>query len=125
MYTDDTIITIGKYAFTRICNIPATYLLNLYKHKNVINKHPELKQYIEDNLQRIEKRKNGKPIPLQIVFCEKIPYPTEKDAKYKIKQIRNLDQENKKPVRAYECEKCGAWHLTSISYEEWKKRQVK
>ncbi|MCX6755524.1 MAG: hypothetical protein NT068_03255 [Candidatus Nomurabacteria bacterium] len=30
------------------------------------------------------------------------------------------EQVHKKPIRSYECEKCSAWHLTSMPYEVWK-----
>ena len=119
-YTDDTILTSGKYKFTRLCRVPPDYLINLYKDRNYHDK--ELIEYIGTNIQRIVDRKLGKIVASQLKrVCDKIQYPTEKDAKFEINRIKNLEQENKKPVRAYQCDKCSAWHLTSISHEEWKK----
>ena len=59
------------------------------------------------------------------VFCkatDKIVFASEKEAKQEIRRIRVLEQVNKKPVRAYECEKCGGWHTTSLPFEEWEKQ---
>ena len=36
--------------------------------------------------------------------------------------MQNIEKkvpEFKKPVRAYSCQKCGGWHLTSVPYERW------
>ncbi len=138
MYTDDTILTFGKYKFIKLCRVPADYLLAFHKQYNPNHKkaNKELFEYIENNLEKIKARQEGKIIspPLEIGYkttgrfvqlvCKdsnKIIFPSEKDAKHEIRRIQNLEQENKKPVRAYECEKCGGWHLTSISFERWEK----
>jgi uncharacterized protein YjhX (UPF0386 family) len=42
-----------------------------------------------------------------------------------VAKARESVQENKKPVRAYECEKCSGWHLTSIPHERWEKIKEK
>jgi hypothetical protein len=51
----------------------------------------------------------------------KIILISEKEAKAELRRIQNLDNHDKKPTRAYECEKCGGWHLTSIDFEEYEK----
>lgn len=125
-YTDNSILTLGRYKFTSLFRVPAEYLLNIYYKENKNNKYPdrELIAYIEKNLEKIKQRQElGETVPVLERLCEKITFPSEKDAKYQIKQIREKEQKHKKPVRAYECEKCGGWHLTSISYEEWKKEK--
>ena len=120
MYDDNTILTSGKYKFTRLCRVPPDYLLNIYKDKNCPDK--ELIEYIKDNMQKIMDRKLGRVVAPELTrVCDKIVFPTERDAKFEINRIKNLEQENKKPVRAYECERCSAWHLTSIPHEEWNK----
>lgn len=120
MYTDETPLTFGKHKFVRLCRVPAEYLLNIYKTKNIKDK--ELIDYIEKNLEKIIARQEGKIIaPKLEKTCEKITYISEKDAKFEINKIREKEQEHKKPVRAYECQKCGGWHLTSIPFEKWEK----
>lgn len=123
MYTDDTILTFGPYKFTRLCRVPADYLLELYKTRK--QKYQQLIKYIEKNLDKIKAIKEGKitPPPLGIT-CEKVIFPSEKEAKREIKRIAKLEQKHKKPVRTYECEDCGGWHLTSIPFEEWEKIKV-
>ena len=119
MYTDDTLLTFGKYKFTKLCRVPADYLYALYKNKSYYN--DELKEYIINNLENIILRMEGilQSPPLDFP-CEKISYSKEKDAKQVLQKINVLEQVHKKPIRTYECEKCGQWHLTSLSLEEWK-----
>ena len=117
-YTDDSIIMFGKYKYRNLIRVPAQYLLNMSK-SNCNDK--ELLIYIRDNKDKISARLDDvdaeAPRPRE---CKKFSYPSEKDAKYEIKKIRGREQEYKKPVRAYECEVCGCWHLTSIAHEDWK-----
>ena len=45
--------------------------------------------------------------------CKKISYPDKIAAQEHLSRIKNKEQENQvKPVRAYECPLCGKWHLT-------------
>lgn len=136
MYTDNTILTWGKHKFTKICRIPADYLLK-FDESNCPDK--ELLIYIEKNKDVIIARSvsNLAPPPLELdyklsgknlkIVCpdtQKFIFITEKEAKAEVTRILKLNQSNKKPVRAYECIKCGGWHLTSISFEEYEKRQT-
>jgi hypothetical protein len=124
MYTDNSMLTTGKYKYISLCRVPPEYLLEIFKNKKHPNK--ELLEYIENNMEKIKGRLIGEiPIPELVLPCEKIMYPSEKAAKTEIRRIEKLEQENKKPVRAYECEKCGAWHLTSIPFEKWEKKKDK
>lgn len=121
MYTDDTILTVGKYKFVRLSRVPPEYIIKLYETKGYPNQ--ELKEYIEANIEKIKARQAGLiPTPEIELPCEKITYASEKIAKDSLHFIQALKQEHKKPVQAYECAKCGGWHLTSIPYEEWEKR---
>ncbi|MFC3365282.1 hypothetical protein ACFOG5_19060 [Pedobacter fastidiosus] len=71
MYTDDTILTTGKYRFTLLCRVPPEYLLNLYTRKNKANL--ELYEYVERNLSLIEARASGEvEIPVLDITCKKI-----------------------------------------------------
>ena len=117
-YTDDTLLTTGKYSFTKLARVPAKYLLAIYKNKTI--KDESLYSYIEENLERIKSRLN-EPIPLpEIELCEKTTYFSIKEAKCALTIINQDEREHKKPVRVYECLKCGGWHLTSITLDEWK-----
>lgn len=58
MYTDETILTWGEHKFTSLCRVPADYLLKLYYNQHY---DTELMKYVEDNLERIIARKEGKP----------------------------------------------------------------
>jgi hypothetical protein len=49
-------------------------------------------------------------------MCPKEVFTTETDARYRLKYIREMNKEKpdkKIPIRVYECERCGFWHLTS------------
>ena len=124
MYTEETILTFGKYKFHRLGIIPESYLLNLYNNNKSTIDNQELMEYIERNyLDKLKNKPQVKVVP-EIIRCEKLTYPTEKDAKYEIRRIRDREQKNsKKPVRAYECDDCGGWHLTSIPFEDWRNKR--
>ena len=112
MYTDDTILPYGKFAFTALSRIPAAYLLNIYATKNKTDKY--LFEYVENNLQRIKDRKEGIIKPPQLHFpCDKKVYLSKKEANIAIAFISEVSKRDKVPVRSYLCDKCGQWHLTS------------
>lgn len=122
-YSDTTLLTTGKYKFVALCRIPPKYLLDIYNKENRNGKYPdqELIAYIEKNLERLKAKHTGKEVAPKLErVCEKFVYPSRKDAKIELKKIRKIIQEHKKPIREYECDKCGGWHLTSIPYEVWK-----
>ena len=138
MYTLDIKLSFGKYRFTKIKDVPIKYLLSFYKsyYNSSDYRHKKLIEYIESNqeiLKQIKPKKeiiHPKGIGYKIIgshvklICEssnKIIFISEKEAKFEINRIRDLEQENKKPIRAYECEKCSGWHLTSISFEQYEK----
>ncbi len=56
-YTDETVLTFGKYKGEKLANIPAEYLLWLYDNKKVF-KQP-LKNYIERNMEVLKKETGG------------------------------------------------------------------
>lgn len=131
MYTDNTLLTWGPHKFTKLCRVPADYLMDIYNKKT---HDKQLTQYIKDNFEKIKARLEGKitapeldlsfrltktGIQLLCQGTDKIIFPSEKEAKQEIKRISYMEQKQKKPQRAYECATCGGWHLTSISFEEW------
>src|SRR4051812_3353833 len=98
MYTDETILTVGKHKFTALCRVPAQYLLRLHQFGSFQN--AELKEYIESNLEKLILKKEGIILPPPFEFpCRKIAYANEKDAKYVLSQISKVQQQHKKPVR--------------------------
>lgn len=111
-YTDDTILSFGKHKWVSLCRVPADYLLKI--HANKCYHNPEIREYIESNIERIRARKEGVIETPPFEFpCTKITYISQKQAKEALATIRQTNQEHKKPIREYECEKCGGWHLTS------------
>ena len=115
MYHDDTLLTCGKYKFMSLCRVPPDYLLKLHEHKSYFN--PEIKQYIESHLEEILARKqNNVPPPPLKGRCKKKTYPSKEFAKAMLRQIQERSPKGvKQPKSAYECEKCGGWHLTSMT----------
>jgi len=110
MYTDDTILTFGKYKFMRLGNVPKEYLISL---KNNGGSHiPELREYLNANYEAILQRVD-KDIIAELPVCDKITFPNETEAKFKLRSIRSKNQKHQKPIRVYECHKCWGWHLTS------------
>ncbi|WPU99056.1 hypothetical protein SNE26_23880 [Mucilaginibacter sp. cycad4] len=118
MYTDQTILSKGKYRFTALCRVPPAYLLNILQKKN--KSDFELYEYVERNLSAIESRQNGSAqSPELILECSKVVYHSEKAAKAALQKIRNDDHDHIKPIRAYECQLCGGYHLTSWSVQQY------
>jgi hypothetical protein len=116
MYTDNTILTKGKYKFTKLCRVPPKYLIDLFNHGDKTD--PELYEYVKENSIQILLRLNGQIKTPKFITCQKITFPNEKDAKKEIRRIAET-QSKLKPQRAYQCEKCGGYHLTSKTVEEF------
>ena len=45
--------------------------------------------------------------------CQKNPYPNQFVALRALEAIRGSGKDGKQPVRAYPCQECRRWHLTS------------
>jgi len=110
MYTDNTILTKGKYKFTKLCRVPPQYLIDVFNHGD--KSDPELYDYIKENSIQILLRLNGQVKTPKFITCQKITFPTQKDAKKELRRIAETKSKIK-PQREYECMKCGGWHLTS------------
>lgn len=109
----DYIIPFGKYKNKkRLREIPTDYLVELYHHEDIMTNYPELKHYIEATYSALLPKPalvfNYEPLP-----CEKIAYVDEEAAKKALKLIKQDKRDHKKPDRAYQCEVCNYWHLTS------------
>jgi len=50
--------------------------------------------------------------------CTKTQYMSETFANIEIKRIRSNSNRDKVPKRAYKCDDCGFWHLTSLSTQK-------
>lgn len=111
---DNFLLPFGKYKFTGLSRLPASYLLGIYGDKVAMHKYPEIKEWIEYNMSTL-KSGNGitkNSIPSVIMPCNKYLYLTEREARKELHRISQTDSV-KKPVRFYSCDKCGGWHLTS------------
>ena len=122
MITSDSIMKFGKYKNRKISTVPLDYLIQTYKstiHSTKNDDHKEFNEYIESTLDIPVL--NPKVSILKAVddfaknMCPKEFFISQSDAKYRLDYIRkmNVNSDKKIPVRAYECEKCGYWHLTS------------
>jgi hypothetical protein len=111
MVNGDTLIkTKGK--FVALKRLEQKTLLNLYKNGGFSK---EVKEYVKEN---IDKYSHPDYKPESFYFpCEKLTYLTKEEANRIINSINNKN--HKVPERSYECQRCGFWHLTSKSKEEY------
>jgi predicted RNase H-like nuclease (RuvC/YqgF family) len=61
----------------------------------------------------IKKQKMNQKIKKDSIVCRKVKFSDENSALFTIKKIEENSTIKKKPNRAYLCEKCNCWHLTS------------
>ena len=114
IYTDDAIILWGKYRYTALKRISAKWLLSFLKNKKLHDQ--KLVKYVEENYEKLKERVEAGDISYDVTIpCTKKIFLSEKEAKISLRTISALKNKDshKIPVRTYECEKCGAWHLTS------------
>lgn len=126
MYTELSRLSRGKYIGKRFDEVPIEYIVQIWRDEKFNDK--DFLEYIECNLISLRQKAclkgitdvlitksdtTKKSIDLRL-FCKKFTYMTEKEARLKLKEIRERVQKNQhKPLRAYECKKCNYWHLTS------------
>lgn len=133
MFTDSDVLSKGKHKFIALSRVSPGYLLEVYRNPRGYKalgdeQLKNLLEYIEKNLDKIQARARGdvQAPELEIGFkfagksgvliCKqsnKTIFATEKDAKAQLNKIANVEQDNKKPIRTYQCQHCGQWHLTS------------
>lgn len=119
--TDESVLFWGKYEGRKLKDIPAEYLLELLEKDD----YPygfkyDLKQYTIARKDALEAKRDIKAnkVPFE-PNCKKKYYATKSIAKAHLKVIAGMDWkkfQEKKPVRAYECDKCGFWHLTAMKH---------
>lgn len=126
MYDSSTEVTVGGILGKRmLSDIPSAVLLERYNNGQLEKSNKKLWAYVSLNKSRLEESvKYEKKEPEEYVGCRKYTYASKKIAMEVVRNARDHKQKNKKPVRAYECNLCGGWHLTSIPYEEWNKRKI-
>lgn len=121
MLNDNSLIPFGRYKFTAICRVPVDYLLKQGENKGKDPFYVELREYINENSEKLIARKLGVIETPKFEYpCKKISYASEKIAKEVLNNIKVIEQSHKKPCRAYECEICSGWHLTSKTLEDYK-----
>ena len=122
MITLDSTLGFGKHKKKPISEIPKDYLLRLYKSGIPKDKDPDgkLRIFIEElicppkKIRKTHETINHIAIKVAEMFCPKEFFISESDAKYRLKFIRSHSTRSEKiPIRAYECDRCGYWHLTS------------
>lgn len=72
--------------------------------------------YLDDKGRIVKHWKDGKieVVKNKVLPCaSKVKFATEKDALFSLKKITKTSDRKVIPIRAYECNHCGNWHLTS------------
>ena len=110
-YNDKTILTGGKFKFIELGRADPSLLIEIFESKNKGN--ISLFKYVEKNLESIRERLNKNPEEQS--DCKKVKYVSREVAVSHIKWISKNSKNEKVPVRAYECDKCTSWHITSQS----------
>lgn len=49
-------------------------------------------------------------------ICNKVRYPSKKDAQTKLNSMRGFGRKSGKKLRIYPCPNCKGWHLSHIKY---------
>lgn len=111
MEQNTLIVQFGKYNGQAIERLPAFYLARVYmSNPEVMEQYPAVKQFIEINCAAL--LLVGKPVG-PICDTLKAAFVDKEAADKELKRIRKDPRKHKKPVRSYECERCGFWHHTS------------
>lgn len=100
----------GQHKGRPIETLPGSYLVAIYSNREAMEKYPAVKEYIETNYWALlpTPKVNG-PLCDTLKMC----FVDKEAADKELKRIRKDPRRHKKPVRSYECERCGFWHHTS------------
>ncbi len=127
--TEDDKILFGKYKGCCIKSVPVSYLARISYDTSVKDRQPELFDWLQQNAKRLHEQ-SGITMPVKKVRmveiikpdepirpCFKFMYASEEQAKKELREIRKKYSQNPHkngiPVRAYQCNNCRGWHLTS------------
>ena len=116
-YTEDTVLTYGKYKLIPLKNVPPKYLYAILTNKS---HDPLLNAYVEKHQEEIKKNHfkvlQAGPVKFK---CSKETFATEALAKERVKAFKSRTfASGVKPHRVYYCSKCSGWHHTSQSVEQ-------
>lgn len=114
-WTLDSIMPFGKYKKCRIKEVPSWHLIEFLDGKTL----PDLKfgRFLKSIEHLIRSEDWGKRKEEE---CPKVYFLSRQEANKRLKHIQmNGDWiSEKKPIRSYECPKCGFWHLTSMPFPQ-------
>ena len=128
MYTQETILRYGKYRNFKLADVPVEYLYEVYSSKQWPDE--ALLEYLETHFAKLgffkDIKINGKKPPALPVTnkkkysCNKESYANEQWARSALdSQNRHSNGQKRSRMRCYYCDRCGLWHLTSMSQEVW------
>lgn len=120
-YNDETILTKGKLRFIPLGKVDPRVLIEIFETKSKGNM--SLFNYVEKNIESIRSRfyKTYFPNEEQNIDCRKVKYISKKVANSHIEWISKNTKGDKVPIRSYQCDKCTAWHVTSMQKFELNK----
>jgi hypothetical protein len=136
MITPESKMKFGKYKNKFISELPSSYIIELYKNlitTTIDDDKKEFVLYVETTLSDLLPKKNNNNINTFInevvnKMCPKEFFINEGDAKYRLDHIRKTtikhNRTNKIPIRVYECDRCGYWHLTSKPLYEYETENI-
>lgn len=108
------ILKFGKYRGQDIRVVPGPYLVGLYKSaQDQLDKYPLVREYIVENFGALIPTKSYLFLLTPICDTLKTCFVDQQDADKELKRIRKDPRKHKKPIRSYQCERCGFWHHTS------------
>lgn len=140
MITSKSLLRRGRYYHTSIEDVPAAYLLEIFKTEpDYTELYTWLSRHHLELLERFDREKHLPPPPepepvveevifrnrgvLRMMACpktNKFMYPDKATARRYLREQREQAIPGRKiPVRTYECPYCGAWHLTSREAWKW------
>lgn len=106
---------IGKHKGKPLAMVPAKTFPAIYANKELLNRYPLLKAYIEKHFSKLYPNINPDLTRPTTPFCKtgKIVYLDQAAAKTALKLIKQDMRPGKKPNGSYQCPNCKYWHLTS------------
>lgn len=125
MYSKETLMRYGKYRMYKSAEVPKEYLTRIYASGQFPD--AELIEYLKTHKEELglssfyRKFSDKRPDSKKSKKCEKVAYFNEQWARNALSLMESGGKRRPKrfKLRCYYCEKCGFWHLTSMSQEVW------